>query len=109
MRPVAAYNLLFALDLFAAGMTAFAERCVRGVEADREVCRRYAEGSPALATALSPFVGYERAAELVRRALREGRSVRELAAEEGIVAKDVLERALDVRQMTLSPEEREEG
>jgi fumarate hydratase class II len=109
MMPVAAYNLLFALDLLAAGMTAFAERCVRGVEADRELCRRYAESSPALATALSPFVGYERAAELARRALRESRSVRELAAEEGIVDKDVLERALDVRKMTFPPEEREES
>jgi fumarate hydratase class II len=107
MMPVVAYNLLFAVGILARAMTAFAERCVRGAEADEEVCRRYAEGSPALATALSPYVGYDRAAELARRALRENRSVRELAAEEGILDPAKLAETLDVLKMTVPPDDRE--
>lgn len=108
MMPVVAYNLLFAIEILSRAMTAFAERCVRGVEADEEVCRTYAESSPALATALVPYVGYVRAAELARRALRENRSVRELAAEEGILDPAKLDEALDVRKMTIPPDDREE-
>jgi fumarate hydratase class II len=106
MMPVVAYNFLFAIDILARAMTAFAERCVEGVEADEEICRRYAEESPALATALSPYVGYRKAAELAQRALRENKSVRELAAEEGILDDTRLEELLDARKMTLNPDDR---
>ena len=109
MMPVVAYNLLHAIEILSRGMEAFAERCVAGVEADAEVCRRYADNSPALATALIPHIGYRRAAELAQRALRENKSVRELAAEEGILEAAKLEDTLDVRKMTIPPEDREEN
>ena len=109
MMPVVAYNLLHAIEILSRGMEAFAERCVAGVEADAEVCRRYADSSPALATALIPHIGYRRAAELAQRALRENKSVRELAAEEGILEAAKLEDTLDVRKMTIPPEDREEN
>ncbi len=109
MMPVAAYNLLFAIEILSRAAGAFTERCVRGVAADADVCRRYAETSPALATALSPHIGYRRAAELAARALRENKSVRELAAEQGGLAEADLKKLLDVRKMTSLPEERGEG
>jgi fumarate hydratase class II len=107
MMPVVAYNLLFAVEILAGGMRVFTERCVRGVAANEELCRRYAESSPALATALSPYIGYEKAAALAQEALRTGKTVRELAAEQGLIPEEELERVLDLRRMTSPPEERE--
>lgn len=107
MMPVVAYNLLQAIEILSRGMEAFAERCVRGVEADAEVCRRYAESSPALATALSPSIGYRRAAELAQRALKENKSVRELAAEEKLLGDEDLGKVLDVNKMTEDPDANE--
>jgi aspartate ammonia-lyase len=107
MMPVVAYNLLQAIEILSRGMEAFAERCVRGVEADAEVCRRYAESSPALATALSPYIGYRRAAELAQRALKENKSVRELAMEEKLLGDEDLGKVLDVNKMTEDPDANE--
>ncbi len=104
MMPVVAYNLLQTVEILSRGMEVFAERCVRGVEADAEVCRRYAESSPALATALSPYIGYRRAAELAQRALKENKSVRELAMEEKLLGDEDLGKVLDVNKMTEDPD-----
>jgi fumarate hydratase class II len=104
MMPVAAYNLLQAIEILSRGMEAFAERCVAGVEADAEVCRRYAESSPALATALNPYIGYRRAAELAQRALKENKPVRELAMEEKLLGDEDLGKVLDVNKMTEDPD-----
>lgn len=109
MMPVVAYDLLQAIEILSRGMRAFTERCVRGVAADAEVCRRYAESSPALATALSPFIGYHKAAELAQQALRENKSIRELAAERGVMPEADLKKLLDVRKMTSLPEDRDDG
>ena len=97
--PVIARNLLESIALLANAMTVFAERCIAGMTADVERCRRYAESSPSVATALNPYLGYEKVAELVKASIKTGRTIRELAAEAGVAADD-LDRALDVLALT---------
>src|SRR5690242_2304322 len=81
MLPVVARNLLESIRLLAAVARAFADKGLRGLVANEETCRGYVEISPSMATALNPLIGYDRAAEIAKRAFHERRPVRELARE----------------------------
>jgi fumarate hydratase class II len=96
--PLLARNLLDSIKLLAAASRLLAEKCVDGIEANREVCERYAELTLSAATALNPYIGYDAAGEIVKEAAASGRSLREIARERG-VAEDVLDQALDYRKM----------
>ncbi len=100
MMPVIAHNLIQSVEIAARGVTAFTDRCVKGIEADREKCMSYVEWSTAMATALSPRLGYEKAAEMAKRAYAEGRTVREVALEQGDLKEKELEKLLDADRMT---------
>jgi fumarate hydratase, class II len=96
--PVLARNLFDSIKLLASASRLFAERCVEDIEANREVCERYAELTLSAATALNPYIGYDAASEIVKEASASGRSLREVAAEHG-VSESVLDEALDYRAM----------
>jgi fumarate hydratase class II len=96
--PLLARNLLESIKLLAAASRLLAEKCVDGIEANREMCERYAELTLSAATALNPYIGYDAATEIVKEASASGRSLREIARERG-VADDVLDKALDYRAM----------
>ena len=96
--PMMARNLLDSVKLLASASRLLAEKCVDGIEANREQLERYAELTLAAATALNPYIGYDKAAELVRTATATGRSLRELAREAG-VEDSVLDEALDYHAM----------
>jgi fumarate hydratase class II len=96
--PLLARNLLDSIKLLAAASRLLADRCVDGIEANREVCERYAELTLSAATALNPYIGYDTASEIVKEAASSGRSLREIARDRG-VAEDVLDKALDYRAM----------
>jgi fumarate hydratase, class II len=96
--PLLARNLLDSVKLLSAASRLLAEKCVDGIEANREVCERYAELTLSAATALNPYIGYDAATEIVKEAASSGRSLREVARERG-VAEDVLDKALDYRAM----------
>ncbi|MEA2685983.1 MAG: fumarate hydratase, class [Actinomycetota bacterium] len=98
--PVMARNLLESIRLLAAAARALADRCVDGFVADVDRCRRYAESSPALATALVPHLGYEQAAAVVRQAIGRGRTLREVVLELGLMSEADVDRVLDVEAMT---------
>ena len=100
MMPIIAHALLQSLDILASGIAAFTMRCVSGIQVDVERCRRYAEETVALATALSPRIGYDRAADLAKEAWASGRSVREVALEQGILSEVELDKILDLRRLT---------
>jgi fumarate hydratase class II len=95
MTPVIADELLEVETLLAAGMRTLAERCISGIQADVERSRRYAETSLAMATALRPHVGYDRAAELAVEAHRSGKTLREVVEELKILDGDEAEDILD--------------
>jgi fumarate hydratase, class II len=96
--PLLARNLLDSIKLLSAASRLLAEKCVDGIEANREVCERYAELTLSAATALNPYIGYDAATEIVKQAASSGRSLREVARDRG-VADDVLDKALDYRAM----------
>jgi len=100
MMPIMAYNLCQSIDILTAGIKAFTERCVRGIEADEKRCRYWAERSLAIVTALNPYIGYQKAAEAAKEALRTGKSIREVVLEWRLMSPDDLDRILDIRQMT---------
>ena len=100
MMPVIAHALLQSLDILAHGIAAFTSRCVSGIQADTERCRRYAEETMALVTALTPRIGYERAAALAGEAWSSGRSVRDVAAAQGLLTPAELSELLDPRRLT---------
>jgi fumarate hydratase class II len=96
--PLLARNILDSIKLLAAASRLFAEKCVDGIEAQRENAERYAELTLSAATALNPYIGYDRAAEIVKEAASSGRSLREIAREKG-VDEETLDKALDYRAM----------
>src|SRR6058998_3427075 len=96
--PLLAKNVLESVKLLASACRLFAEKCVDGIEANRENCERYAELTLSAATALNPYIGYDRAAEIVKESAASGRSLREVAREKG-VEDAVLDEALDYRKM----------
>src|SRR5262249_46479307 len=96
--PLLARNLLQSIKLLASASRLLAEKCVDGIEANREVCQRYAELTLSAATALNPYIGYDATAEIVKEAASSGRSLRDVARDRG-VAEDVLDKALDYRAM----------
>ena len=96
--PLIARNLLDSIELLTSAARLFAEKCVDGIEANREQCERYAELTLSAATALNPYIGYDKATEIVKEAAASGRSLREVAREAG-VSNEVLDEALDYRRM----------
>ncbi|MFN2607788.1 MAG: class II fumarate hydratase [Acidimicrobiales bacterium] len=98
--PVMGHALLESVHLVTTVSDLFAERCVAGIEADVGRCRGYAESSPAIATALNPHIGYEKAAEVAHAAIAEGRTLRDVVVERGLLTPAEAERILDVDAMT---------
>jgi fumarate hydratase class II len=96
--PLIARNLLDSIKLLASASRLLDEKCVTGIEADREVCERHAEATLATATALNPHIGYDRATEIVQAATESGRPIRDVAREMG-VEEEILEQALDHGRM----------
>jgi fumarate hydratase class II len=96
--PLLARNILDSIKLLASASRLFAEKCVDGIEANRENAQRYAELTLSAATALNPYIGYDRASEIVKEAAASGRSLREVARERG-VDDETLDKALDYRAM----------
>src|SRR3954466_2771933 len=96
--PLMARNLLQSIHLLTSAATLLAEKCVDGIEANLEGCERSAEGTLAVATALNPFIGYDKATEIVKDASASGRTLREVAREHG-VDEETLDKALDLRKI----------
>jgi fumarate hydratase, class II len=96
--PMIARNLLDSIKIIAAASRLLDEKCVAGIEADREINERHAEATLATATALNPHIGYDRGTEIVQAAHESGRPIREVAREMG-VSEEILEQALDHERM----------
>ena len=96
--PLIGRNLLGSIGLLAAASRLLNEKCVAGIEANREQNESYAELTLSAATALNPYIGYDKAAEIVKEAASSGRSLREVAREAG-VDEETLDKALDYRAM----------
>ncbi len=100
MMPVIGYSLFQSLTILAQGITAFTTRCVAGIQVDADRCRRYAEETVALATALSPRIGYERAAAVAKESWATGRTIREVVVARGLLTPAEAAEVLDPRRLT---------
>jgi fumarate hydratase class II len=108
MMPVMAADLLESIRLLANASRLLADRCVVGIEADTEHSRALAESSPSIVTPLNRYLGYENAAAVAKRAVKERRTIRDVVIDEGYVERGViteaqLDAALDVLGMTRPP------
>jgi len=100
MMPVIARNLLESVRLLASVSRTLADKCVAGLVADEERCRTYALSSPSIVTALNPHVGYENGGKVVKKALAEGKDLRTVVLELGLMSEQEVDQALDVLAMT---------
>ena len=100
MLPVIARNLIESIMLLSSVSVALAHKCVDGIVADVERCRTFALSSPSVGTALNPYIGYEAAAKVIKKSLAEGKDLRTVVLEEGLLSEEEVDRALDVMAMT---------
>jgi fumarate hydratase class II len=100
MLPVIARNLLESIRLLARVSRTLADKCIAGIEADEERCLTYALSSPSIGTSLNPYIGYEAAAKVIKRSQAEGKTLRAVVLEEGLLSAADADKALDVMAMT---------
>jgi aspartate ammonia-lyase len=99
MMPVIMHNVLFSIQILTSYLPVFRTKCVKGIVVNAKRCSQYLEKNPALATFLSPHIGYLEAAKIAKQALEEGRSVKEVALEKGVLSREELERILDPKRL----------
>ena len=104
MMPVIAFNLLLSLEIMTNALNGLGERCVAGITANPERCTWYVEHSVSLVTALNPRIGYGRAAEIAKRAIANGKTIRETILEEGLLTPEETAEVLDTYAMTTHDE-----
>jgi aspartate ammonia-lyase len=100
MMPGMSFAVLISFQILTSSLAVLRLRCIEGLKADEEACRRYAELSPSIVTALNPYIGYAKGAEVVKEALRTGKRIPEVVLEKGLLSKEELDRLLDPIQMT---------
>jgi aspartate ammonia-lyase len=100
MMPVVAFNLLHEIEILGAAVAAFADSCIRGIRADAERCRAYAESSMSIVTVLNPHLGYARAAEIAEVYLASGRPIKQILLEAGLMAEEKIKDVFDLRSLT---------
>ena len=100
MMPVIAWNAIHETTILREAMRALTVRCVDGIEANVERCRELLDRSTAVATALSPYLGYAATAELAKASVKTGRSIRDLVLERGLMEAQQLDRVLSAEVMT---------
>ncbi len=100
MMPVMAHAMLESISILTGALDAFRTRALEGIEANRERCRELLELNPSIATALNSVIGYDKAAQVAKKSGAEGKSVRQVAKEMGLLTDEQLDQYLNVREMT---------
>ena len=99
-EPVLAVNILRSLRYMTNAMVMLRTKCVEGITANVEVCAKYVETSPGIATFFTPQLGYKESARIAKRALKEGITVREIVIQEGLMTEDEVNAVLHVDNLT---------
>jgi len=100
MMPIMAYNLFQSMDIIINSVNAFTEKCVVGVQANREKAAGWLAKNAILVTALNPVIGYQKGAEVAKEAMATNRTVRDVVLEKGYLTEAEADRLLDVRALT---------
>jgi len=99
MLPVMAHNLLESETILANAVMMFADKCIAGLEANREKCEQQIEWSMSMVTSLAPMMGYDKASALAKQAVKDGKTVRQLCLEQGVFSEIELDTLLDPTTM----------
>src|SRR5262249_23606561 len=100
MMPVMVWNALHASTILANAMSTLEMRCVEGIQADKARCRELLDRSTAVATALSPYIGYAKTAEIAKESVRTGKPIREIVLERRLIDPAQLDEILSAEAMT---------
>ncbi len=100
MKPLIAYDTLQSISILSRSVDSFSQKCVRGISPNKDRIKELLERNLMVVTALTPHIGYDRAAEIAKKALKSGKSIREVALEEKVLPAEVLDRLLDPAGMT---------
>ena len=98
MEPVIAFQLYQSIDVMRNAMITLADRCIKGITANREICRKYVENSIGIVTALNPYIGYVNSTAIAEEALQTGRSVYDLVLEKKLLSKEEIEEILSPKR-----------
>ena len=101
MMPLIAYNLIHSIEILGNAISALSHQCLGGIQAKRDRCLAYAEGSLALVTALNPHIGYLNAAAVAKESLETGKSLRQIVLERGLMSSEDLAKVLDLEKMSI--------
>jgi aspartate ammonia-lyase len=104
MMPLIAYDLIHSIEILGNTLAVLTDRCIKGIQANRDRCLAYAEGSLALVTALNPHIGYLNAAAVAKESLATGKSLREIVLEKEFMTAEELAEVLNLEQMSQLPE-----
>ncbi len=99
-EPIIFYCLFQSIDTIAYAVNTFVDNCVIGITANETRCRYFVENSVGIITAICPYVGYQKAAEIAKEAIKTGESVRKLIIETGLLTKEQMDEIMDPVQMT---------
>ena len=103
MMPLIAYDLIHSIEILGNTIDSLSKRCLTGITARRDRCLSYAESSLALVTALNTHIGYLKAADVAKKSLETGRSIRAIVLEEGLMGESQLAEVLDLAKMSTLP------
>ena len=99
MEPVIVLNILQSMRMLLHGMVTLREKCIVGIEADRERCRELLEGSLVTVTAINPYIGYAEASRVAKQALKTRRSIRDVVLSEGLMTEAQLDEAFSPEKL----------
>ncbi len=100
MMPTMAYSVMQSITILANMLTVFNDKCIAGITANEKRCEYYAQSTVSLATALNPYIGYAKAAEIVKESVATGRSIIDIAREKKLLTEDEIKEILDPVRMT---------
>ncbi len=100
MLPLIGFTIIEEIELASNTSNEFAEKCIKGIKANVEKCRKYAESSLMVITAVAPRIGYDAAAMIAKKAMVTGKTIKEILLEEGIMSKEEIDKVLDLKKMT---------
>jgi len=99
MTPIMGYNILHALEILTQSIHVFTKKCVTGIKANKKQCEENLQKNPIIATALTPYIGYEKVAEVIKEAYQRQMSIRSIVLEKGLLSATVLDKVLNPKKM----------
>ena len=99
MMPLSAYALLNSIQILGNGVDVFTERCLKGIKVNKKKCDEYLQKNPIIVTALTPYIGYAKAAEIAKKAYKEDKTVKEILLKEKLMDKKTIEKLLNIKKL----------